>query len=58
MSEFKKGQKVLASTVAGAVQYAGKIHEVRHGQKGIWYEIKPDDGTPNFSTRAAKIRPA
>ena len=60
MSEvnLKKGLQVLARTLRGSEERAGKIAAVEDSAKGKWYVIKPDDGSDNFKTRAACITPA
>lgn len=60
MSEvnLKKGMQVQARTLRGTEERAGKIVDVQDSLKGKWYEIKPNDGTDNFKTRAGCITPA
>jgi hypothetical protein len=56
-TEFKKNQEVKAKTVTGKSYAAGKISEIRQGQKGAWYSVKLGDGSI-INTRAACIKPA
>lgn len=60
MSEvnLKKGQQVQARTLRGNDVREGKIVGIEDSSKGKWYEIKPNDGSVNFKTRAARITPA
>ncbi|QWY14276.1 DNA-binding protein [Xanthomonas phage M29] len=51
---FEKGAQVKASTVHSAEKEAGKIIEIRQGQKGHWYSVELHDGR-TINTRAAKI---
>jgi hypothetical protein len=53
--QFKKGQKVNATTIRGKLPIAGTIEAIHETFKGAWYEIKPASGTANFRTRASKI---
>ena len=54
---FKKGQAVSASTIRGAAR-AGTFVATHPTSKGDWIEVKPADGTPNFRTRPALVKPA
>jgi nitrogen fixation protein FixH len=57
MHELKAGQKVTASTTSGT-RRDGVYVATHPSKKGVWIEVKPDDGTPNYKTRASLVTPA
>ena len=57
MATYKKNQAVNASTVRGTAK-PGTFVAAHSSVKGDWLEIKPNDGSPNYKTRAAKVSAA
>lgn len=59
MSEFKKGQKVLARTPRGTTATPGVVSSIEKKPNGVWIGVKPSDkdGTL-FFTRPSCVTPA
>lgn len=57
MSDLKKGQAVTASTIRGQAR-SGTYVATHPTPKGDWIEVAPADGSANFKTRPALVKPA